>query len=169
MAAAPTPESVQGELLAETVRLHGKARLRVQGTSMLPSLRPGDVLLVERRATAEVEEGAIILYAREQRLFAHRVLKKETRAGRCSLVVRGDRLPRPDPPVLPEQLLGEVTRVERGGTSFAPARRAGWAASLLRLASRFSDLPASLLLRFGSAGERPTRFAELVPDPRTPR
>jgi hypothetical protein len=165
MAAEPTAESVRCELLAETIRVHGKARLRVQGTSMLPSLWPGDVLQVERRVPAEVGAGAIILYLREQRLFAHRLLKKD--AG--GLVARGDRLPRPDPPLLPEELLGEVTWVERGGRGFAPARRAGWTATLLRLASRFSDLPAGLLLRLGSASDASAHHPELVPETDAPR
>lgn len=149
--AVPTAESVQGELLAEIIRLHGRGRLRVQGTSMLPGLWPGDVIEVERRAPAEVEAGAIILYVRDQRLFAHRVLKKEACAGDYLLVARGDRLSRRDPPVRPEELLGEVTRVERAGKLLVPARRAGWAAACLRLVSRFSDLPAGLMLRFRSS------------------
>jgi len=164
MAAAPSAESVKCELLAETLRLHGRARLRVQGSSMLPSLRPGDVLRVERRRPAEVAAGTIILYSREQRLFAHRVLRKEDSGGDSTLLVRGDRLPRPDPPVLPDELLGEVTWVERGGAGFVPARRAGWAAILLRLASRFSELPAGLLLRFGSPNGRRARPADAVPE-----
>lgn len=167
MAAVPNPEAVPCELLAETVRRHGQARLRVQGTSMLPSLRPGDLLRIERRAPAEIEAGAIVLYLREQRLFAHRVLRKE--AGSGVLVVRGDRLARPDPPVRPQELLGEVTWVERGACGFAPAPRAGWGAALLRLASRFSDLPAGLLLRFASSQGSPARRPELVPGPGTPR
>lgn len=163
MAAALTPESLQCELLAEAIRLHGRARLRVQGTSMLPSLWPGDVLRVERRGSAEVGVGCIVLYRREQRVFAHRVVKKDP-----GLVTRGDRLAHPDPPLRPEELLGEVTWVERGGNGFAPARRAGWAAALLRLVSRVSDLPAGLLLRFGSARDA-ARLPELVPDLDGPR
>ncbi|HYX69824.1 MAG TPA: S24/S26 family peptidase [Terriglobales bacterium] len=165
MAAVPTAESLQGELLAETILRHGKARLRVQGTSMLPSLWPGDVLEVARRAPAEIETGAIILYRREQRLFAHRVLKKETRADDGCLVARGDRLSRPDPPVRPEELLGEVIRVERAGKAFAPARRASWAAALLRWVSRVSDAPAGLLLRLASPNGPPSRLPELASGP----
>lgn len=165
MAAVPTAESVKGELLAETIRFHGRGRLRVQGTSMLPGLWPGDVIEVERRAPAEIEAGAIILYARGQRLFAHRVLKKEACEAGYVLVARGDRLFRPDPPVRPEELLGEVIRVERGGRAFAPARRAGWAAAWLRLASRFSDLPAGVLLRLAASNRPSAGQPELAPAP----
>ena len=151
MAAVATADSLKAELLADTIRLHGKGRLRVQGTSMLPSLWPGDVLEIARRTPAEVEAGAIILYTRDQRLFAHRVLEKPACGAGGALLTRGDRLSRPDPPVQPHELLGEVTRVERAGQSFIPARRAGWPAALLRLASRFSDVPAGLMLRFRSS------------------
>lgn len=167
MAAGPTAESVKRELLAETLRLHGRARLRVQGSSMLPALRPGDVLEVERRAPAQVDAGTIILYQRGQRLFVHRVLRKEAESG--ALVARGDRLSRPDPAVRAEELLGEVTWVERGGRGFAPARRAGWSAALLRLASRFSDLPAGLLLRLGAGRNRGADLPEFVPENDAPR
>ncbi|HXZ28689.1 MAG TPA: S24/S26 family peptidase [Terriglobales bacterium] len=165
MAVVPTPESVRCELLAETVRRHGRARLRVQGTSMLPSLRPGDLLQIECRLPAEIEAGAIVLYAREQRLFAHRLLRKQVLG---ALVVRGDRLARPDPPVRPEELLGEVTWVQRGARGFAPARRPGWGAALLRLVSRFSDLPAGLWLRLACPGAR-VPLPEVVAETVAPR
>jgi len=165
LASVPTSDSLKCELLAETVRLHGRTRLRVQGTSMLPSLRPGDLLQIERRSPAEIETGAIVLYGREQRLFTHRVLKKEALG---ALVVRGDRLARPDPPVRPEELLGEVTWVQRGTRGFAPARRPGWGAALLRLVSRFSDLPAGLLLRFAPAAT-PAPLPQSSPGPDPPR
>ena len=38
------------ELAGEMVRTFGRVRVRVTGTSMIPAVWPGDVLVVERRA-----------------------------------------------------------------------------------------------------------------------
>ncbi len=63
------------ELAAEVIRSSGKLRLRATGASMLPSIWPGDVLTVSSEAVAETQPGDIILFEREGRLIAHRVVE----------------------------------------------------------------------------------------------
>ena len=68
--------AVKCELAGEVVRAFGELRLRVLGTSMVPSLHPGDLVSIQRASPSEVSTGEIALYLREGRLFAHRVVAR---------------------------------------------------------------------------------------------
>ena len=69
------------DLFRELVLTTGKGRFRALGSSMVPTIWPGDVLEVRRIGGAELQLGQILVYARkgenerEARLFAHRVVQ----------------------------------------------------------------------------------------------
>ena len=89
-----------------------------------------------------------MLFVRDGRFFAHRVVGKIRREDRTLLVTRGDRLKENDPPVSPAELLGRVTGVIRGNRRLVPSftfwRQAGsWAL-------RRSELGTRMALRLGS-------------------
>ncbi len=69
------------ELAGEVVRTFGRVRVRVTGTSMIPAVWPGDVLVVERRAVERIERGEIAVAERDGRLVAHRVIGARADAG----------------------------------------------------------------------------------------
>ena len=69
---------------------------------------------------AAISPGEIVLYAREGRLVAHRVVGKIDRQDGALLLTRGDRLKTTDPPVRPDELLGRVTHVLRGNHRIDP-------------------------------------------------
>lgn len=98
------------ELAAESLRLVGRLRLRVTGASMLPAIRPGDILEVRERRAAGVRAGSVVLFERDGRLFAHRVVRREG----VRLVTRGDALEHEDAAIGDAELLGEIVGVERG-------------------------------------------------------
>jgi hypothetical protein len=81
---------------------------------MLPSVRPGDNLLVQRTELNKVAPGDIVLFAREDRLFAHRVISQDFKYGIPWLVTCGDSLDKNDAPVFANEFLGRVTSVLRG-------------------------------------------------------
>jgi hypothetical protein len=99
-------------LVAEVLRRFGAARVRAFGSSMLPGIRPGDLLHVRSTTASALATGDVALFVRDGRLFAHRVVGM-TAAGR--LRTRGDALRHADPAVAPSQVLGAVIRVSRGG------------------------------------------------------
>jgi hypothetical protein len=107
--------TVEG-LAAEVLSRFGEVRMRVIGSSMLPSLRPGDVLTIRRCAMSAVESGAIVLFTRDGRLFAHRVAARRN----THLVTRGDALEWQDPPVCQDQFLGQVITLTRNGRQRRP-------------------------------------------------
>ncbi len=113
---------IRCSLAAEVLRSCGALRLQAVGSSMLPSLWPGDVLTVQGHDFERIQPGDIVLYARGGRFFVHRVRKKSSRGGESLLITRGDSMPQDDPPVGPTELLGCVTEVQRRGSSIAPTR-----------------------------------------------
>lgn len=98
-------------LVAEVADSFGRVRLRVSGTSMAPGIRPGDLLSVERAKLKEISAGQVVVFSREGRLIAHRVIAKTENAGETCLVTRGDRRWRNDAPVSSAEVVGRVTDI----------------------------------------------------------
>lgn len=105
-------------LAAESLRSSGYLRLGVTGWSMLPAVLPGDTLLIERASHGEVSDGDIVLFARDRRLFVHRIVSK----GETHLLTRGDAMPQGDSPVPVVDVLGKVILIVRGRRSLRPTR-----------------------------------------------
>ena len=61
-------------MAADVLCRSGELRLRVTGASMLPSLWPGDLLLIRRAQLSEIAPEDLVLFSRQQRFFVHRVL-----------------------------------------------------------------------------------------------
>lgn len=107
------------ELAAEVLRSSGEVRLQVTGWSMLPSIWPGDTLVVKQVDFPTVSKGEIVLFRRDRRLFAHRVVRSEA----SDIVTRGDSMPAPDRPVEKGEILGRVVSIMRNGKSLQPRTR----------------------------------------------
>jgi len=88
---------------------------------MLPTVWPGDTLIVERVDSAEVPEGDIVLFSRDRRLFAHRVAKNPS----SGMVTRGDSMPAADSPLGKNEFLGRVSGIVRNGRCIEPRRTLG--------------------------------------------
>lgn len=107
-------------IAAEVLRSCGRLRLRVNGWSMLPSVWPGDTLLVERVNSSAITEGDIVLFGRHQRLFAHRVVRRT--AGNFGILTQGDAMRVADGPVDEDEFLGRVVALERDGRFMQPRK-----------------------------------------------
>ena len=101
------------KLAEQVLRSSGQLRLRATGTSMLPTLWPGDLLTIRRQPLSRVLPGDLVLYTRDNRFFVHRVIKRFVRDGCQMLVTRGDALPEADIPVGAQEFLGAVIAVKR--------------------------------------------------------
>lgn len=132
-------------LVAEAVLRFGRARIRVRGASMLPSLWPGDEVTIERADPAQARIGEVVVYLNGDRLFVHRV------AGHVAghLVTRGDALRSRDPLVAYGDVIGRVVLVERAGRFVVPGEPRLPARLVSELVSRVS--PAARLLLRGRA------------------
>jgi signal peptidase I len=135
--------AVKCELAGEILRSSGTLRLKVMGWSMLPAVWPGDTLVIERVASAAISEGDIVLFGRDRRLFAHRVVETSSPPGNAQLLTRGDAMPQPDQPVGDRDLLGKVTYIVRNGKWIEPSR-----------VPRFSERAVAALVRSSEIAAR---------------
>jgi hypothetical protein len=138
-------------LAGDVVRRFGGIRLRVFGTSMVPSILPGDLISVQRADLSEISPGEIVLYSRDGRLFAHRVVARAGSHNDPRLTTRGDRLSYTDPLISSGELLGRVTSIQCGdGRLHRPVRPAArvrlWEQMIARVL-RISDRGTSVYLR----------------------
>jgi len=108
------------ELAGEVLRSSGRLRLQVTGCSMLPTICPGDVLVVDRARAEEVSEGDIVMFGRDRRLVVHRVVKGGSEDSR--IITRGDAMPRPDAPFASSDLQGRVSFILRNGRRIEPRK-----------------------------------------------
>ena len=133
-------------LAIDMLRSVGEARLTVSGGSMLPSLWPGDILEIHRVAAEDISQGDIVVFARENRLIVHRVLRMNRQGANMTVTTCGDRSAKADSPVSTNELLGRVRTIQRGERNIIP-RLTPWS----RMASwilRRSEFCTRLLLHF---------------------
>ena len=108
----PAVDGARRELFLELLCRFGRARLRVNGASMVPSLWPGDVVEVVRVPSSEIRLRNIVLLERDGRFFCHRVIELFREGNSTLLRTKGDALHDCDPPAAPAQVLGVVGAVE---------------------------------------------------------
>jgi len=91
-----------------------------RGRSMEPTFRPGDILRAEKtQGTGQLRPGDIIIFktsgpgpSTESCETVHRIIRSTPRG----YLTRGDLNPLPDErPVQPEEVIGRIVRIERGG------------------------------------------------------
>ncbi|AIG98659.1 signal peptidase I [Archaeoglobus fulgidus] len=86
--------------------LSGVRVLNTYGTSMLPELETGDLILIFPKNPSDVEVGDIVTYKKtidgKTYLITHRVVEKTSEA----IITKGDNLPREDEPVSYDSVVG---------------------------------------------------------------
>ncbi len=131
------------DLAAEVLESFGELRLRVTGSSMLPAIRPGDVLLIRRGGFRTARVGDVVLFQRHRRFFAHRVVSRTAH----NLVTQGDGIGACDSPVAGSELLGRVHGVVRRGRCVPVSSEVTFAGRIAARLVRRSALAGRLLTR----------------------
>jgi hypothetical protein len=135
---------VKCELAIDVLRSSGKLRLQVTGWSMLPTIWPGDTLLIERAEASSVSIGDIVLISRDGRLMAHRLVSK--RMDKAELVTRGDGMESADPATDNSNLLGKVTLIVRNGRFVRPRRTLSFPEKAAAAVIRHSEVAARVVV-----------------------
>ena len=144
------------ELAREVLRSSGVLRLQVTGWSMLPTVWPGDDLVIERVDSNRISTGDIVLFGRDTRLFVHRVISKvDNLDGGLGVITRGDGMSIPDGPVASSEVLGRVSLIRRSGKYVTPATSMGLFKSALAAIVQRSVLASRILVRLHSFCEPP--------------
>jgi len=138
------------ELAVESLRLSGRLRLQVTGWSMLPTICPGDTLIIEPADARAVSEGDIVLCARESRFVAHRIVATHA----DGTTTRGDAMRRTDPRVPDQNLLGKVASIERNGRCVVPGKKMSLPNRALAAAVQHSNLAARVIVGIHGMSQR---------------
>lgn len=147
------PRDRRPVLLAAAIDLAGSrdgtAVLDVSGTSMLPTLSPGDAVQVRLGGTRR-RLGDILVFVQGDSVVVHRYLgPARDRGGRLCLRTRGDGRCVLDSPLPPQDLIGRVEAVRREGAWFDldGTRARGYAAAVA-----FHDLTWALAAHLARLG-----------------
>lgn len=135
--------AIKCEMAAEVLRSSGSLQLKVTGWSMLPTVWPGDTLVLERADANSVREGDIVLTARNRNLCAHRVVKKTAARG---VLTQGDSMRNTDPPVNSKNLLGKVSYILRDGSCIVPRRSLRASEKAVAALVKHSDVAARVIM-----------------------
>jgi Peptidase S24-like len=145
--ALPSSDEVRLDLAAEVLRRFGEVRFVARGSSMIPSIFPGDFLTVRSQVIEDTRHGQIVLCLREGRFWAHRVMRKWREGSRFVFATRGDALSHEDPSLDESQVLGRVTSIVRYGKPVDFARINSLWTRILRCGVRNSNALTKTLLR----------------------
>ncbi len=86
------------------------------GTSMWPTIRAGDGIVVEQVGADAIRVGDVLVFSTGgEKLVAHRLIRVREIDGVRHYVMRGDCRRRADRPVAYESVVGKVVAIERAG------------------------------------------------------
>jgi hypothetical protein len=135
-------------LAEELLRKNGEMRFVAQGGSMLPAILPRDELVVHRAVIGDICPGDMVLFKQEGRWFAHRVRQIVQESSQACLITRGDALRSDDSLVFPEEFLGRIPFLVRGGEQCIISSGRSALEFLLRAAIRHVPFFAGIFLRY---------------------
>jgi Peptidase S24-like len=144
--ALPSNHEARLDLAAEVLHRFGEVRFVAQGSSMIPSIYPGDLVTVRSESIADACCGEIVLFLLGGRFFVHRLTRKWPERDRVVFATRGDALHQEDPSVDGTQLLGRVTSILRRGKPVKFAAHLSPWMKVARCAVRNSETFARTLL-----------------------
>jgi signal peptidase I len=129
------------DLAGEVLRSSGSLHFSASGWSMLPTIWPGDTVLVEHVSPSQIQVGDVALIARHGRLCGHRVIVRAS-SERSHWITQGDAVPHADSPASESELLGRVTHVIRAGECVALTAKRDASQRLASTILRFSSFMA---------------------------
>ncbi len=104
----------------------------VSGVSMRPTLKAGDVVIIEAVAPREIEVGDVILYQGSKVHILHRVIEIHPKSGELEFITQGDGLNTIDEPISETQIEGKM---------IASVPKIGWIAIGVRRALGYDQVP----------------------------
>ncbi len=113
--------AVRCELVSQVLRSSGTLRLQVAGWSMLPTIWPGDMLVIEPVNKGDVCEGDIVLFSNGRQFVAHRLVTNKDAHADGRFQAQGDAVACADFPMTGSDLIGRVALILRNGKCIEPS------------------------------------------------
>jgi len=101
------------ELLQDTTSKGYLFRFKVKGFSMSPFIKDNDVVTISPLINSKISLGILVafIHPETQKLVIHRAIRRSKNV----YLIKGDNVPVSDGMVLVENILGQVTQIERKG------------------------------------------------------
>lgn len=90
--------------------------VKAEGVSMLPILKPGDILHLIKTGFQNVKEGDLVMVSKNRQFMVHRVIYKSTKF----LITKGDHALKSDGRIRPENVHAVLAYLTRNGQSLRP-------------------------------------------------
>jgi len=143
------------ELSKEILAKSACFRFQAKGKSMFPAIRDGDILNVELVNDQKIRLGDVIFYrASDERMVAHRVIKRIFKSNKLILITKGDSNTDRGQEVNLEDILGRVKVIERG------RHRINVAVGFGRLINVFYGKASLLIIILKQIGSSLLRFVQ---------
>lgn len=102
-------DEIKIALIKTQLQTGNKVKVKANGTSMKPSIKNGDLLILKKSKNDQYREGEIIVFTKEKLLFIHRLISIDNENG--LILTKGDNLEVSDTRILKEECLAKVIRV----------------------------------------------------------
>src|SRR6267142_5626900 len=98
--------AVVGAVIDEALMNGTVVRFRAEGTSMYPTIRDGEAIMIAAVSIGEIVRGDVLLCRHGKRVLAHRVVHVTRRGTDRFFELRGDAKAACDPPVGASAIVG---------------------------------------------------------------
>jgi Peptidase S24-like len=99
--------------IADALKRRGRVSMYVQGTSMLPLVRPGDVALIRRDKLENMKSGDVVLFQRGPLLLAKRLGEDDSSPSENTYSESGEGRENYQDQTESEECLGQIVRLHR--------------------------------------------------------
>ena len=110
------PSLTSSELGLDLLNSKNEITLRLNGYSMFPFLKAGDIGTIKKRSIESLKIGDVIVFKSENSWIAHRLIRKELLKDGYILLAKGDAQKRADKPLSTDDYIGKLTSFNRNGT-----------------------------------------------------
>ncbi len=99
--------------IADALKRRGRISMYVQGTGMLPLVRPGDVALIRRDKLENMRSGDVVLFQRGNHLLAKRIGEEDELSADRDVTMDGEDYENSTNPADEQECLGQIVRLHR--------------------------------------------------------
>ena len=101
------------EHIREVLTVAPAVTIKAGGLSMAPVIRDNDAVILEKTDTGSIRRGDIILFGKDSRLIAHRVIRRSDCSGKTEFLTKGDAAFDFDGTIAADRVLGKIISVAR--------------------------------------------------------
>ena len=99
-------------LLKKAIKKGVRISPKVEGESMLPTLKPGQTITLEHVPFSRVQVGDILVFRGPAHNVVHRLIETVEKDGKLLYITKGDNNLTADPPASSDKIIGRISSVD---------------------------------------------------------